>query len=84
MASAAKSFGIGYDWVGIAGDALAACHMEDLSVLINPPRQWPSNHNVLPGHVVCARLDIAEMTARPTTAHRLILAIDTAPESGAN
>jgi hypothetical protein len=56
LASAAKSLGISYDWVGIAEDALDACRVEDLSALINPLWQWPSNHNVLPGHVVCSSL----------------------------
>jgi hypothetical protein len=56
LASAAKSLGIAYDWVGIAEDALDACHVEDLSRLINPLWQWPSNHNLLPGHVVCSSL----------------------------
>lgn len=56
LASAAKSLGIGYDWVGIAEDALAAFHVEDLSALINPLWQWPTKHNVLPGHVVCSSL----------------------------
>jgi hypothetical protein len=56
LASAAKSLGISYDWVGIAEDALSACQVEDLSALINPLWQWPSKHNVLPGHVVCSSL----------------------------
>jgi hypothetical protein len=56
LASAAKSLGISYDWVGIAEDALDTCQVEDLSALINPLWQWPSKHNVLPGHVVCSSL----------------------------
>jgi hypothetical protein len=56
LASAAKSLGIGYDWVGIAEDGLDACHVEDLSKLIDPLWRWPSNHNLLPGHVVCSSL----------------------------
>lgn len=56
LASAAKSLGIAYDWVGIAEDALAAFHVEDLSELLDPLWQWPSNHNLLPGHVVCSSL----------------------------
>jgi hypothetical protein len=56
LASAAKSLGIGYDWVGIAEDTLDACHAEDLSKLIDPLWRWPSDHNLLPGHVVCSSL----------------------------
>jgi hypothetical protein len=56
LASAAKSLGISYDWVGIAQDALDAFGAEDLSALIDPLWRWPSNHNLLPGHVVCSSL----------------------------
>jgi hypothetical protein len=56
LASAAKSLGIGYDWVGIAQDTLDAFHLEDLSAVIDPLWRWPSNHNLLPGHVVCSSL----------------------------
>ena len=56
LASAAKSLGIAYDWVGIAQDALDACHAQDLSALIDPLWRWPADHNLLPGHVVCSSL----------------------------
>jgi hypothetical protein len=56
LASAAKSLGIAYDWVGIAEDTLDACHVEDLSKVIDPLWRWPSDHNLLPGHVVCSSL----------------------------
>jgi len=56
LASAAKSLGIAYDWVGIAEDTFAALHAEDLSALIDPLWRWPSQHNLLPGHVVCSSL----------------------------
>jgi hypothetical protein len=56
LASAAKSLGISYDWVGIAEDTLAACHVADLSAAIDPLWQWPANRNLLPGHVVCSSL----------------------------
>ena len=56
LASAAKSLGIGYDWVGIAQDALDAFGAQDLSALIDPLWRWPSDHNLLPGHVVCSSL----------------------------
>ena len=53
LASVAKSLGIASNWVGIADDSL---HVEDPSALIDPLWRWPSNHNLLPGHVVCASL----------------------------
>lgn len=56
LASAARSLGIGYDWVAIAEDGLGALHLEDLSGLIDPLWGWPSNHGLLPGHVVCSSL----------------------------
>jgi hypothetical protein len=56
LASAARSLGIAYDWVGIAQDALDAVHAEDLSALIDPLWRWPSHDNLLPGHVVCSSL----------------------------
>jgi hypothetical protein len=56
LASAAKSLGIAYDWVGIAEDTLDALHATDLSALIDPIWRWPSDHNLLPGHVVCSSL----------------------------
>ena len=56
LASAAKSLGIAYDWVGIAEDTLDALHIEDLSGVIDPLWRWPSQHNLLPGHVVCSSL----------------------------
>jgi hypothetical protein len=56
LASAARSLGIGYDWVGIAEDGLDALHAEDLAALIDPLWRWPAKHNLLPGHVVCSSL----------------------------
>jgi hypothetical protein len=56
LASAAKSLGIGYDWVAIAEDTLDALDLRDLSDMIDPLWRWPSNHNLLPGHVVCSSL----------------------------
>jgi hypothetical protein len=56
LASAAKSLGIAYDWVGIGEDAADALHVEDLSGVIDPLWRWPSDHNLLPGHVVCSSL----------------------------
>lgn len=56
LASAAKSLGIAYDWVAIAEDALDSLHVEDLSAQIDHLWRWPSDHNLLPGHVVCSSL----------------------------
>lgn len=56
LASAAKSLGIAYDWVAIGEDALQALHVQDLSKEIDPLWRWPSDHNLLPGHVVCSSL----------------------------
>ena len=56
LASTAKSLGISYDWVGIEQDVLDALHVEDLSEAIDPLWRWPSDHNLLPGHVVCSSL----------------------------
>jgi len=54
LASAAKSLGIAYDWIGIAEDALDALKINDLSTVIDP--LWRSDPNLLPGHVVCSSL----------------------------
>lgn len=56
LAGTAKSIGVQYDWVGIAGDAAAALHAPDLSALIDQFWRWPSNENLVPGHVVCSTL----------------------------
>ncbi|HEY2441741.1 MAG TPA: hypothetical protein VGI31_01265 [Streptosporangiaceae bacterium] len=56
LASTAKSLGIAYDWVGIAEDTLGALHLDDLSNAIDPLWRWPSDHGLLPGHVVCSSL----------------------------
>jgi hypothetical protein len=56
LASCAKSLGLAYDWAGIAEDGLDALHCADLSAIIDPLWRWPSDHNLLPGHVVCSSL----------------------------
>jgi hypothetical protein len=56
LASCAKSLGIAYDWVGIVEDTLDAFDLHDLSELIDPLWRWPTEDNVLPGHVVCSSL----------------------------
>jgi hypothetical protein len=56
LASAAKSLGIAYDWVGIAEDTCDALHVSDLCALIDPIWRWPAGRNLLPGHVVCSSL----------------------------
>jgi hypothetical protein len=56
LAGAAKSLGIQYDWVGIAEDTLTVLHVPDLSNAIDHLYQWPTDHGLLPGHVVCSSL----------------------------
>jgi hypothetical protein len=56
LASCARSMGIQYDWVGIVEDTLGALTLSDLSHDIDPLWRWPSDHDLLPGHVVCSSL----------------------------
>lgn len=56
LAACAKSLGISYDWVGIAADAAEALHAPDLSAELEKLWAWPSDKDVLPGHVVCSSL----------------------------
>jgi hypothetical protein len=57
LASLAKSLHIGYDWVGIAEDALSALTLFDLSGALAPLWAWPDpDGGTLPGHVVCSSL----------------------------
>lgn len=56
LASCAKSVGIGYDWAAIAEDGLDALDLHDLAADIDPLWRWPSDHDLLPGHVVCSSL----------------------------
>lgn len=56
LASAAKSIGVQYDWVGIAMDTAADLHIEDLSPWLNTLYSWPADHGKLPGDVVCSSL----------------------------
>jgi hypothetical protein len=51
----AKSLGIQYDWLGIAED-LSNVVAPDLSGAIDALWRWPSDKNLLPGHVVCSSL----------------------------
>jgi hypothetical protein len=55
LASATKSLGLQYDWAGIAGDA-ANVVSHDLSAEIDRLWRWPTDTNLLPGHVVCSSL----------------------------
>lgn len=55
LASCTKSLGIAYDWAGIEADA-AAVFSKDLSADIDRLWRWPSDTNLLPGHVVCSSL----------------------------
>jgi hypothetical protein len=57
LASEAKSLKIGYDWVGIAQDALDTVHLYDFAEDLNPLWAWPDPEGgSLPGHVVCSSL----------------------------
>lgn len=56
LGSCAKSLGVAYDWVGIAEDACDALHLTDLSDAIDPLWRWPSDRDIMPGHVVCSSL----------------------------
>lgn len=56
LAGCAKSLEIAYDWVGVVEDALAALAVPNLSALIDPLWRWPTDRNLLPGHVVCSSL----------------------------
>lgn len=55
LAGCAKSLGISYDWLGIAED-VSRVVVPDLSGAIDHLWRWPSNKNLLPGHVVCSSL----------------------------
>src|SRR5579859_2682464 len=59
LASCATSLGIRYDWIGIDEDAIDAFHLHDLTKLIDPLWRWPTQHGVMPGHVVCSSLAAA-------------------------
>jgi hypothetical protein len=55
LAGCAKSLGIAYDWLGIAED-ISKVVAPDLSAIIDDLWRWPSDKNLLPGHVVCSSL----------------------------
>lgn len=56
LASAARTIGIRYDWVGIGEDGLDALHVPSLAAELDHLYRWPADHNLLPGHVVCSSL----------------------------
>ena len=56
LASAAKTIGVAYDWMGIAEDTALALHLPDLASAINRLYAWPAGHGKLPGDVVCSSL----------------------------
>jgi hypothetical protein len=56
LASAAKTIGVAYDWVGIAEDTARALRAVSLAALINKLYAWPAGHGKLPGDVVCSSL----------------------------
>jgi hypothetical protein len=55
LAGAVKSLGISYDWAGIAED-VSKVIAPNLSAEIDGLWRWPSDRNLLPGHVVCSSL----------------------------
>lgn len=55
LAGCAKSLGVGYDWVGIAGD-VSATLAPDLTADIDLLWRWPTDTSLVPGHVVCSSL----------------------------
>lgn len=55
LAGCAKSLGISYDWLGIAEDVTNVA-APDLSSAIDHLWRWPSDKDLLPGHVVCSSL----------------------------
>lgn len=50
-----RSLGIRYDWAGITAD-ISEVLAPDLTADIERLWQWPSDKNILPGHVVCSSL----------------------------
>jgi len=56
LASAAKTIGVQYDWVGIAEDAAIDLRDTDLSAWLNKLYSWPPSNGQLPGDVVCSSL----------------------------
>jgi len=56
LASAADSFGLKYDWVGIAQDTALILGRKNFAEAIDPLWQWPSKDGELPGAVVCSAL----------------------------
>ncbi len=55
LAGCTRSLGLPYDWAGIVED-MSNVVAPDLSAEIDRLWRWPSNKNVLPGHVVCSSL----------------------------
>lgn len=55
LASAAKSLGLKYDWVAIDAD-VASVFSKDLAADIEHLWAWPSDKNLIPGHIVCSSL----------------------------
>jgi hypothetical protein len=54
IAITAKMTGTPYDWVGIDLDALDALGLDFFIPVIDKIWRWPSDGNLLPGHVVCS------------------------------
>ena len=56
LASCAASLGVRYDWAGIAEDAAAALHLNNLTALVNRVYRWDAPHGLMPGEFVCSSL----------------------------
>jgi hypothetical protein len=56
LASAAKTLGVQYDWMGIAEDAALDLRITGLAAEISKLYAWPADHGQLPGDVVCSSL----------------------------
>lgn len=56
LASAARTIGVQYDWVGIAEDGLLDLHITSLAGEINKLYSWPASNDVVPGDVVCSSM----------------------------
>lgn len=56
-ANAVRALDLPYDWAGgIAQDVAEALHMDALKAELNRLYAWPTDMNLLPGHVVCSSL----------------------------
>lgn len=54
VAGAAELTGTPYDWVGIASETADALNLDDLKKFLDKFWRWPSDNNLLPGHIFCS------------------------------